>query len=174
MNAVVAERRAVRGGVTPLRAPPHVQVDFVSHAPRRIPVSRSAHIRGYEPIGVGRPAVAFESKLEREVIRALAKFPQLRELRAQPITIHYQCNGSACRYTPDLLVVLDEVPACLESLGFARRTLVEVKPDSRLALDGERLERHVRAVQRACAEPWVLITDGDLAAHALEYRDERR
>lgn len=152
--------------------PPVVHVDFITHSPRRIPVSRSAHIRGYEPVGQGRPAVAFESKLERDVIRALARFSEVREIDAQPLTVHYHCNGVACRYTPDLRVVLATVPPALETLGFGTNTLIEVKPGARLALERDRLERQGRAM-RACGLRWVVLTDFDLAL-ALGVAHERR
>lgn len=174
MNAVALVSRLPGGNAVPSAPARALRIDFVSHTPRRIPVSRSAHIRGYEPIGGGRPAVAFESLLERQFIRALARFPEVRDIASQPLTVHYHYDAVACRYTPDLLVVLHTVPAALETLGFGLRTLIEVKPDARLGMERERLERHGRAIKRACPEPWILLTDSDLARGALEVPHERR
>lgn len=145
-----------------------IQIVAVDIESRRIRPTKGGHIRGYEPLGPGRASVAFESLLERQVIRELSRFPELLDIRAQPLTVRYILDGKLRRYTPDLLVVLREVPVALESLGFGLRTIVEVKAAALLASERDRLELGIGALRNARPEPFVLLTDQDLAAGLLE------
>lgn len=131
---------------------------------------KGGHVRGYQPLGAGRPSVAFESLLEKRAIRELAKFPELKSLVAQPVSVVYRIGGKERRYTPDFLVELSEVPPELETLGFGVRTLLEIKAAGLLAMDRERLELGVKALRAARQPPFVLLTDADLEAGALEVR----
>src|SRR5579859_3563273 len=62
----------------------------------------------------------------------LARQPHLVAIHAQPFTLHYQDHGRRRRYTPDLLVVFEQVPRHLRRRGFDRWTAIEVKPASRV------------------------------------------
>lgn len=77
---------------------------------RVVPPSRSCHVRGWNPVREGHPAVAFESLLECRVISALAKYPQLKSIASQPVSVTYQHLEKSVRYTTDLLVQFQSVP----------------------------------------------------------------
>ncbi|MFK3648012.1 hypothetical protein ACI2IY_06180 [Lysobacter enzymogenes] len=135
---------------------------------RRIPLSRSTHMRGWHPVREGHPAVAFESYLERRVITVLARYPQLVLIKSQPATIFYRHNGRAYRYTPDFLVQLSEVPIGLKALGFETQTYVEVKPQRRAIEAEDALRRQFSVVRQATGHAVALITDWDLLADETE------
>lgn len=135
---------------------------------RRIPLSRSTHVRGWHPVREGHPAVAFESHLECRVISALVRYPQLVRIKTQPVTVLYRHNGRAHRYTPDLLVQLSEVPAALEAVGFQAETYVEVKPLRRAIEAEDRLRRQFGVLRQATGRAVALITDWDLPADETE------
>lgn len=168
MNSIVFPIGGTRLRSIPMPPAIAMQIVGVDIESRRIRATKGGHIRGYEPLGAGRPSVAFESLLERRVIRKLASFPELLDIRAQPLTVRYSLGGKFRRYTPDLLVVLREVPQELETLGFGLQTIVEVKAASLLVSDRDRLELGIRALRKARLEPFVLLTERDLDAGALE------
>ena len=167
MNQSTSPRSGPRDRICPVTTAASMQIVGVD-IESRIRATKGGHIRGYEPLGVGRPSVAFESLLERRVIRSLACFPELLDVRAQPLTVRYSIGGKLRQYTPDLLVVLEDVPPNLETLGFGLRTIIEVKTSALLASDRDRLELGIRALHMARPEPFVLLTEIDLAAGALE------
>ncbi|QWP77219.1 hypothetical protein J5226_02095 [Lysobacter sp. K5869] len=137
---------------------------------RRIPLSRSTHMRGWYPVREGHPAVAFESRLECRVISVLARYPQTVLIKSQPVTIFYRHDGRAHRYTPDLLVQLSEVPLALKALGFEALTFVEVKPQRR-AIEAEgTLRRQFNVVRQATGHAVALVTDWDLLPDETEER----
>lgn len=170
MNSVVSPIGGARNRSIPMSPAVGMQIVGVDIESRRIRATKGGHIRGYEPLGAGRPSVAFESLLERRVIRELTCFPELLDIRAQPMTVRYSLDGKLRKYTPDLLVVLRDLPAELETLGFGLRTIIEVKAAGLLALDRERLELGIRALRKARPEPIVLLTERDLDVGALEVR----
>lgn len=135
---------------------------------RRIPLSRSAHVRGWHPVREGHPAIAFESNLERRVISALARYRQLRRIKTQPVTVLYRQNGRAHRYTPDLLVQLSKVPAPLRALGFETETYVEVKPLRRAIEAEDTLRRQFSVLRQATGTAVALVTDWDLEPNETE------
>lgn len=135
---------------------------------RRIPLSRSSHVRGWHPVREGHPAIAFESNLERRVITALAQYSQLVRIKTQPVTVLYRHNGRAHRYTPDLHVQLSEVPAALKEVGFHTETYVEVKPQRRAIEAEDRLRRQFSALRQATGHAVALITDWDLSVDEAE------
>lgn len=137
---------------------------------RRIPLSRSTHMRGWHPVREGHPAIPFESYLECRVISALARYPQLVCIKAQPVTILYRHSGRAHRYTPDFLVQLSEVPVGLKALGFEALTYVEVKPQRRAIEAEETLHRQFSVIRQATGHAIALITDWDLLADETEER----
>lgn len=131
---------------------------------RAIPLSRGAHVRGYHPVRKGHGSVAFESLGERDTITWLAGFPELVRIESQPVTVFYELDGTAHRYTPDFRVDLAEVPFELECLGFGLRTYIEFKPT--WAVPGARAELDLafRAMKLAVQAPHVLITEAELGA----------
>ncbi|SDX70745.1 hypothetical protein SAMN05421681_10776 [Lysobacter enzymogenes] len=135
---------------------------------RRIPLSRSTHMRGWHPVREGHPATPFESYLECRVISVLARYPQLVSIKSQPVTIFYRHDGRAHRYTPDLLVQLSEVPIALKVLGFEALTYVEVKPQRRAIEVEDTLQRQFNVVRQATGHAVALITDWDLLADETE------
>lgn len=135
---------------------------------RRIPLSRSTHMRGWHPVRQGHPAVAFESYLERRVISILARYPQMEWIKTQPVTVLYRYNGRLHRYTPDFLVQLSEVPVALQALGFQTQTFVEVKPKRRAVEAEDTLRRQFSVMRQATGHAMALITDWDLLADEME------
>lgn len=128
---------------------------------RAIPLSYGAHVRGYHPVRNGHGSVAFESLGERDTITWLAGFPELVRIESQPVTVMYDLDGVAHRYTPDFRVDLAEVPFELECLGFGLRTFVEFKPSWAVPRVRAELERAFRAMKMAIEYPHVLITEAD-------------
>ena len=145
-----------------------IEITRVEFATRKIRPTRGVHIRGYQPIGYGRPSVPFESLIEKNTIAEIARFPEVKRIQAQPITIHFSIGTKSYRYTPDLLIELWQVPEKLLHFGFAESTLIECKPHGRLTLDRVRIERCFRAAALACSEPLLLITDLHLLVGVLE------
>jgi hypothetical protein len=139
----------------------------VDNQSRRIRPVRGRHIRGYEPIRPGASA-PFESLLERSVIRGLAQHRSLLDLVAQPMTVRYRYCGKPRAYTPDLLVVLSDVPPKLAAHGFGLRTIVEVRATGLLEFDHGRTVLGWRALRLAVEDPIVMITDQHVAAGLLE------
>jgi hypothetical protein len=171
MNILASLHRYAPLAAKPLPSAAGIQILGVDIETRRVRATKGGHIRGYEPLGAGRRSVVFESLLERAVIRALVRFPQLRDIRAQPMTVRYTLGGKLRRYTPDFLVLLSEVPPELKALGFGLHTIVEAKAAALFAFDRERVELGIRALIQARREPVVLLTEWELSAGALEVRD---
>ena len=69
---------------------------------RRIPLSRRSHVTGFQPIGCR--AVEHESALERDFVTLTTFSDPEAEIVSQPVTIHFERDGMARRYTPDFLV----------------------------------------------------------------------
>lgn len=144
----------------------HVLIERVEQARRRIPLSRGAHTQGWHPVRKGHGAVAFESRLERKVIDALATHNTLVSLQSQPVTVTYWDGLVSRHYTPDFLVRLAKVPTELARLGFGERTYIEVKPLERALAEQKPLARRFAALRAATPWPVVLVTEWDLAALA--------
>lgn len=150
-----------------------IQLDCIKHRTRVIRPSKGVNIRGYQPVRKGHPLVPFESLLEKATIQALTRCSASISIVAQPITIHFRVAKQCYRYTPDLLVEFSSLPTQLQRLGFEARTLIECKPNDRLAAERIRMIRCFRATRLACREPLVLITDLHLRAGVLEIPHER-
>lgn len=129
---------------------------------RDIPLSYGAHVRGHHPVFEGHGSIKFESLVERDAISMLARFSELVRIESQPVTIFYEEDGEAHRYTPDLRVTLSKVPFELECLGFRKSTLVECKPAGLVAHHKANLERAFRAARLAFGRIPVLLTDEDV------------
>ena len=116
-----------------------VRIDAVCWRHRKIPLSRSRHVIGRYSPGPGRTGVPFESLAECRAIAYLYSLPGVRLVVSQPFTIRYRLNNSRRLYTPDLLVVADELPVVLVRNGFGEATVLEVKaaidPATRAVID---------------------------------------
>lgn len=141
-------------------------IERVEQSRRKIPMSRGAHTRGWHPVRRGHGAIAFESRLERKVIDALATHDALVSLQSQPMTVTYWDGLVSRHYTPDFLVCLTRVPDELARLGFGEQTYLEVKPLEKALADRESLARRFAALSAATPRPAVLVTEWDLAALA--------
>lgn len=148
----------------------NIVVTHVIEAHRAVPLSYARHVCGRHPVRPGHGSIVFESLLERDVISALAQFPELICLKSQPLTVFYRANDKPYRYTPDLLVELSEVPPELECLGFELKTIIECKPSDRIKEQAVKMDRDFRAVKQADLGGVVLITDDDLQAGRMEVR----
>jgi len=126
---------------------------------RTIPLSRASHVCGRVPLAV-KAAIEVESRLESQVVRYLARQPHLVAIHAQPFTLHYQDRGRCRRYTPDLLVVFEQVPRHLRRRGFDRWTAIEVKPASRV--DAAVIDR-LASVARHLGLATACLTECDVA-----------
>lgn len=131
---------------------------------RDIPLSYGAHQCGRVAWTPSPQSVGVESQLEASVARFLIQQPRLIALHSQPFTLSYLDSGTSRRYTPDFLAVYDRVPPALRRLGFARWTVVEVKPQSDLDSQTAQVTRRLTAVREQLGLAAVCLTDRDLAA----------
>ena len=149
----------LRQAMAQLIPPP---VSDVKPSNRRIPLSRSHHVRGWHPIRPGHGSVGFESRLESRFLTVIAQVAPGLTVQSQPVTIIYVLQGRDRRYTPDFLVHLPTVPEPLKRLGFGLQTYVEIKPLERARqLDEEWMLR--LASLRTLGLPVTMVTDFDVA-----------
>jgi len=94
---------------------------------RRIPLSRRSHVIGFQALATG--ATAHESALERDFVTLTAFFDAGAVVTAQPVTIRFEHEGKARRYTPDFLVKSSD----------GQSTLVEIKYRQDLRMQWARL-----------------------------------
>lgn len=104
-----------------------VQIDAVRWRHRKIPLSHSRHVIGRYSPGPGRTGVPFESLAECRTIAYLYALPGVRLVVSQPFSIQYRLGKRRRCYTPDLLVVADELPDDLARNGFGKATVLEIK-----------------------------------------------
>jgi hypothetical protein len=103
---------------------------------RHIPLSRRSHIIGFRPLPNG--TASHESALERDFVTLTSFLNPAAIIRSQPITIHFEDDGSRRRYTPDFWVGYE-----------AKAELVEVKYKQDLEVHRRRF-----APAFAAAEEW--------------------
>lgn len=132
-----------------------LRIDVVRWCERRIPLSRGPHVTGRVSPGTGCPSVAFESLNEKGAIEGLLAVPGVLLVLSQPFTVHYRWKGRRRRYTPDLLVVAQPVPASLRRRGFGPLTVVEVKPLAD-ADDSDLVDLRLHVAQLATGMPALL------------------
>lgn len=94
---------------------------------RRIPLSRRSHITGFQALPTG--VTEHESALERDFVTLTAFFDVGAVVTVQPVTIRFEHEGKARRYTPDFLVKSSD----------GRSTLVEIKYRRDLRIQWARL-----------------------------------
>lgn len=126
---------------------------------RRIPLSYANHSPGLVPWTPPPQSVPVESQLEARALKFVLRHPDLRAVHAQPFTLRYEDDGVLHQYTPDLLVVFDQVPRVLRRLGFHRWTVLEVKPHE---LCGRAVDARLDAVHNHLGLATVALTDRDL------------
>jgi len=130
---------------------------------RRIALSYGRHVTGQISISFPRCPIRFESQLERDVIVFLSVQPGIRFIQSQPFTLRYVESGRRRRYTPDLLVVLQPIPALLKHLGFGAWTVVEVKPQARFGVDSVAIRARLDRVGQATGFTTVCLTEQEIA-----------
>ncbi|WP_184417470.1 hypothetical protein [Rhodanobacter sp. MP7CTX1] len=123
---------------------------------RRVPLSRGRHHGGYVCAFRCQPLLRVESALERHVLRALAADQGCVALATQPVTIQWTWRGTVRRYTPDVLVMLCDVPEPWSAVGLERLSLVEVKP-TRFSVDDDLWVERVRVIKEALNMPLVRL-----------------
>lgn len=138
---------------------PLIRITALIHEYRTVPLSYSGHARGMHPVFEGHGCISWEGLTERDMISALARFPELVKIVSQPLTVFYEADGEAYRYTPDFSIRLTEVPPELEVLGFELLTYVECKPAELVPEQRLKLDRNFRAMKLAVPEPMLLILD---------------
>lgn len=136
-------------------------VTRVSWAARRIPVKRGS-IRGFHPNPLSSSAIAFESLLECNVISALLAHPEVLTIQSQPLTIWYRLGNKVYSYTPDLMVTFRNVPEELAERGFGRLSLIECKPEVKLAGCAIVLSRAFAALREVTSAPLLIVTNSSL------------
>jgi len=136
--------------------PPASAVIGLTWGHRRVPLSRGRHHGGYVCAFRGQPLLRVESALERRVVKALASTPACVALVTQPVTVNWTWKGAVRRYTPDILVMFDEVPDEWRQLGLARLSLIEVKP-ARFTMNEELYAEHTRSIRAALGMPLVRL-----------------
>jgi hypothetical protein len=114
--------------------------------------NRGGNIIGRFPsLKLGR-MVDFESLIERDFIFLLDFDREVESFSEQPLTIEYEANGQAWRYTPDFQVIRN-----------GRYSLVECKPEKLVQL--AKNQRKIAAGQTWCAVrgwSYQLVTDTQL------------
>lgn len=121
---------------------------------RRVPLSKGRHHGGYASLFLNQPLLRFESELERRVLKALASMPQCMALATQPLTLRFQFGRGFRLYTPDILLVLDDVPTAWIQLGIERFTLIEVKPLD-IVVSDDLWKSRSRALRRGVGMPLI-------------------
>jgi len=133
----------------------------VSWAARQIPVKRGS-IRGFHPNPLSCSAIAFESLLECDVISALLAQPGILTIQSQPLTIWYRLGNKVYSYTPDLMVAFRKVPEELAERGFGSLSLIECKPEAKLAGCSIALSRAFAALREVTSAPLLIVTNSSL------------
>lgn len=123
---------------------------------RRIPLSRGRHHGGYVCAFRGEPLVRVESALERRVVKALAADHCCIVLASQPVTVHWSWKGESRRYTPDVLVMFDQLPDAWRESGLEKVSLIEVKP-LRFAVEEDLHAERVRVIRESLDMPLVRL-----------------
>ena len=126
---------------------------------RRIPLSRRSHIIGFQPLPTG--TAEHESALERDFVTLTSFLDPHAVITAQPITITFQVEGAARRYTPDYSV----------SWSDGTREIVEVKYQSDLRANRERFRERFAAMEDwACTRgaTFRVATEREIRGCALE------
>jgi len=103
--------------------------------------------------------VAFESALERDCISFLAAQPGFGRIVSQPISITWTIDGRDRRYTPDFLVVFEDVPVLLQALGFFEETYVEVKYAEQARAEWAVVAARLEHLARWTGRPAVLLDE---------------
>lgn len=91
-------------------------------------------------------AAGFESSLERDWLICLDFDPDVELILEQPFTLHYEVEGAALRYTPDVLV------RYRERNGHAAVVVFEVKPRDELRSEFSKYRERFRQMMRHCRE----------------------
>jgi hypothetical protein len=129
----------IRVSKRPLDTMTSVRIDTIRWSHRKIPFSRGGHITGRYSPGPGRTGVPFESLAECRTIAYLYALPGVRVVVSQPFSIQYRLGNRRRCYTPDLMVVFDELTDELVRNGFGKTTVLEVKaaidPATRVVID---------------------------------------
>jgi TnsA-like endonuclease N terminal len=126
---------------------------------RRIPLSRRSHIIGFQPLPTG--TAEHESALERDFVTLTSFLDPHAVITAQPITITYQVDGAARRYTPDYSVAWSD----------GRREIVEIKYLSDLRANRERFRERFAAMEdwaRVRGATFRIATEREIRGWSLE------
>jgi len=91
-------------------------------------------------------AAGFESSLERDWLICLDFDPDVELILEQPFTLHYEVDGTALRYTPDVLV------RYRVRNGHAAVVVFEVKPRDELRSAFAKYRERFRRMMRHCRE----------------------
>lgn len=164
------EAQSLRERLAAPDSAPAASINRIEHGRRVIPLSRGHHVRGWHPVRPDHGAVPFESKLECRVLTALVAFAEFTSVQSQPVTVFYKHDGRRVRYTPDFRASFSSVPLELAAFGFARETLIEVKPLWRALRHETKLRRQFAVLRAATACPIVLVTECDLPRMRQEIR----
>lgn len=126
---------------------------------RRIPLSRRSHIIGFQPLPTG--TAEHESALERDFVTLTSFLDPHAVITAQPITITFQVDGAARRYTPDYSVAWSD----------GGREIVEIKYLSDLRANRDRFRERFAAMEdwaRTRGVTFRVATERQIRGCALE------
>lgn len=130
-------------------------------------IRRPGHrgLRGFYPSHKTGRAVAFESRLERDLFLLLDADPDVVAFDEQPVTIAFELRGEKRRYTPDCHVVRRSQPDELVEVKYAH-DLASLDPSARVRMR----EAHDAAQAWCVARGWrfSLRTDRDIVGAALD------
>lgn len=93
----------------------------------------------------GEKSIAFESSLERDLLRLLEFNETVIDVTEQPFTIEYiNHNNRPTTYTPDFLVHFALNPSSLQTVPNPKPLIIEVKPRRKIITDFDTLRHKFR------------------------------
>ncbi|AFQ42443.1 TnsA endonuclease N-terminal domain-containing protein [Desulfosporosinus meridiei] len=128
---------------------------------RKIQNTSSKKHTGIFPSEKNGRLIEWESLLERDYIYLLEFDRGVKSYTEQPLTLKTKLNGKTYKYTPDVLVVRDNISM-----------LIEVKPKNKLIKlkEDEKFRAKVTAANSYCKEQgykFVIVTDEDIRTGEL-------
>ena len=126
---------------------------------RRIPFSYSTHIPGRVAYRPAARSIDVESRLESEVVHHLIEHEGLLGIFPQPFTLHAPRQRGGGRYTPDLLVVIDQIRRPWKTWGFGLWTVIEVKPHSKYLKHRAQIDARLAWVERSLGMRALCLTE---------------
>ncbi|MGE4499066.1 MAG: heteromeric transposase endonuclease subunit TnsA [Hydrogenovibrio sp.] len=89
----------------------------------------------------GDKSIAFESKLEKNLLQILEFNDSVIDVEEQPFTLEYRNQkGRMTTYTPDFLVRFKALPSTISHLPYPKPLIIEVKPRNKIQTEFQKLK----------------------------------